>query len=416
METGDLINLLTPDGLRLLDDATALENSLDIVAQVARLRKQGFDAGLVAAVVTQARLRHKARVKFGEFADRMLFTQAGLEQATRLSVAAHHATRFARAGFTRVADLGCGIGGDALALASLGLAVHAVDADEVTATLAAFNLAPFENCSVAQSLAENVDLEPFDALWFDPARRVSGNGYSGAPGKSARLTDPADWSPNLTWVFEQASEKPAGIKLGPAYPLDIIPAELGGQPVEAQWIDVGGETVELVLWTGALARPGIGRSALVVEHAHAGNPAGFHELTAAGESSDPHVGELGSFVYEPHGAVIRSRLIGDLARSIDAHALDEHIAYLSADNHTATPFADAFRVLDTFPVDPKKISATLAQREIGTLEIKKRGVDIDPAVFRTKLKLRGSHSATLLLMRLGSGAASQRIAVLAERV
>ena len=71
METGDLMNLLTPEGLRLLDDVTALESSLDIVAHVPRLRKQGFDAGLVATVVTQARLRHKARGKFGEFADRI---------------------------------------------------------------------------------------------------------------------------------------------------------------------------------------------------------------------------------------------------------------------------------------------------------------------------------------------------------
>jgi hypothetical protein len=408
METGDLEKLLTPDGLRLLDDVTALDSSLDIVAQVARLRKQGLDAGLVAAVVTQARLRHKARGKFGEFADRMLFTQAGLEQATRLSVAAHHASRFARAGFTRVADLGCGIGGDALALASLSLAVHAVDADAVTATLASFNLAPFESCTIEQSLAEAVDLEPFDAVWFDPARRSAGHNSSG------RLADPSEWSPNLEWVFERAGEKPAGIKLGPGFPLEMIPHELGGSPVEAQWIDTGGETVELVLWTGALARAGVGRAALVISPDSSGG--GYHELTAPGESTDPAVGELGAFVYEPHGAVIRARLIGDLARSLDAHALDEHIAYLSADTHSPTAFADAFRVLDTFAVDSKKISPALAQRNIGTLEIKKRGVDIDPAVFRTKLKLRGPNSATLLLMRLGTGAQSQRVAVLAERI
>lgn len=408
METGDLTNLLTPNGLRLLDDVTALDNSLDIVAQVARLRKQGLDAGLVAAVVTQARLRHKARVKFGEFADRMLFTQAGLEQATRLSVAAHHASRFARAGFTRVADLGCGIGGDALALASLGVEVHAVDADEVTATLASFNLAPFESCTVERSLAEDVDLARFDAVWFDPARRSAGHNSSG------RLADPSEWSPNLDWVFEQAGKKPTGIKLGPGFPLEMIPRELGGSPVEAQWIDISGETVELVLWTGALARAGVGRAALVIAPESSGG--GYHELTAPGESADPAVGELGAFVYEPHGAVIRARLIGDLARSLDAHALDEHIAYLSADTHSRTAFADAFVVLETFSVDPKKISPALAERDIGTLEIKKRGVDIDPAVFRTKLKLRGPNSATLLLMRLGSGAASQRIAVLAERV
>jgi hypothetical protein len=194
----------------------------------------------------------------------------------------------------------------------------------------------------------------------------------------------------------------------------MIPATLGGKPVEAQWIDTGGETVELVVWTGSLAREGVGRAALVITPDSSGG--GYHELTAAGESSDPHVSELGAFVYEPHGAVIRARLIGDLARSLDAHTLDENIAYLSADAHTPTPFADAFRVLETFPVDPKKISPALAQRNIGTLEIKKRGVDVDPAVFRTKLKLSGPNAATLRLMRLGTGAQSQRVAVLAERV
>jgi hypothetical protein len=48
---------------------------------------------------------------------------------------------------------------------------------------------------------------------------------------------------------------------------------------------------------------------------------------------------------------------------------------------------------------------------IGTLEIKKRGVDIDPAQFRTKLKLSGPNSATLVLTRIGSG----RGAILADR-
>jgi hypothetical protein len=139
-------------------------------------------------------------------------------------------------------------------------------------------------------------------------------------------------------------------------------------------------------------------------------------MTGAGESSDPDVGELGAFVYEPHGAVIRARLIGDLARLLGAHALDEHIAYLSAGAHTPTPFADAFRVLEVMPLDPKKISRALTDRQVGTLEIKKRGLDVDPAAFRTKLRLNGPESATLLLMRLGSGASSRRITVLAKRV
>jgi len=408
MDSSDAGHLLTPAGLRLLDEVTALPSGLDIVAQVAQLRKNGHDPALVAAVVSQARLRHKARSKFGDFADAMLFTPAGLEQSTRFAVAAHHAGRFSRAGFRRVADLGCGIGGDALALASLDINVLAVDSDEVTAAFASYNLAPFADSEVRHEMADAVDLSGMDALWFDPARRTAGHA------SSTRLADPNDWSPSLDWVFARAAEKPSGIKLGPGYPLESIPHELDGQPVEAQWIDVKGETVELVLWTGSLARDGVGRSALVL--AREGEPSGYHEMTGAGESSDPDVGEISAFVFEPHGAVIRARLIGDLARSLGAHALDEHIAYLSADAHTPTPFADAFRVLEVLPLDPKKISRALTDRQVGTLEIKKRGVDVDPAAFRTKLRLNGPESATLLLMRLGSGASSRRIAVLAKRV
>src|SRR5699024_2397964 len=90
-----------------------------------------------------SRLRSRARAKFGEFADSMLFTPDGLEQATRLPVAALHAQRFRRAGISSVADLGCGIGGDAMALAGLGLDVHAVDRDPVTVAVAIVNLRPF---------------------------------------------------------------------------------------------------------------------------------------------------------------------------------------------------------------------------------------------------------------------------------
>ncbi|HBS74634.1 MAG TPA: SAM-dependent methyltransferase, partial [Microbacterium sp.] len=45
-------------------------------------------------------------------------------------------------------------------------------------------------------------------------------------------------------------------------------------------------------------------------------------------------------------------------------------------------------------------------------EIKKRGVDVDPAALRTKLKLRGDAAATLVLTRVGD----TRRAILADRV
>src|SRR5688500_17579442 len=115
----ELTALLTPEGLRLLDQLDPVESTADVARAVSRLRAAGHSPELVSAIVGQSRLRAKARAKFAEFADRMLFTRAGLEQATRLAVAARHAGRFRSAGMESVADLGCGIGGDALGFAAL---------------------------------------------------------------------------------------------------------------------------------------------------------------------------------------------------------------------------------------------------------------------------------------------------------
>jgi hypothetical protein len=42
--------------------------------------------------------------------------------------------------------------------------------------------------------------------------------------------------------------------------------------------------------------------------------------------------------------------------------------------------------------------------EIGVLEIKKRGINVDPAVLRKQLKLDGPNSATMVISRTGKGA------------
>lgn len=91
--------------------------------------------------------------------------------------------------------------------------------------------------------------------------------------------------------------------------------------------------------------------------------------------------------------------------------LDETIAWITADTAIDTPFAQRFRVVDELPVDEKKLKRALRERGIGTLEIKKRGVDVDPAQLRKRLALSGAASATLVLTRR----AGKRVALLAER-
>ena len=395
MHLPELTALLTSEGLRLLDEVSPQESTADVARTVSRLRAAGHSPELVSAIVGQSRLRVKARAKFGDFAERMLFTRAGLEQATRLAVAARHAGRYRDAGIESVADLGCGIGGDALGLAALGIRVTAIDADEVTAAIAAYNLAPFGDAvTVRQGLAEETDLTGVDGVWLDPARRTAGHS------ETARVR-PEDYSPPLDWAFDLAGRVPTGIKLGPGLDRAMIPDDL-----EAQWVSADGSTVELVLWSGRLARDRVRRAALVMR----GDAA--WELTSAADAPDEPVRPLGAFVHEPDGAVIRARLIGDVARSLEAGMLADQIAYLTSDTALTSPFVASFRVREVLPAETRSLSRALRERGIGRLEIKKRGVDIDPAALRTALKLRGDGSATLILTRIGA----KRLAILADRV
>jgi len=316
MDRDEVQYLLSSEGLRLLDGLPRYESAGDVVRMVSELRAAGHPPGLVAAVLSQAKLRARAEAKFGPFAASMLFTEAGLEQATRLSVAAQHAGRFQAAGLGWIADLGCGIGADALAIAALELEVTAVERDEVTAALAAFNLAPWSNARVELARAEEFDLAGIDGVYLDPARRDG----------AKRLKNPGDWSPSLDFAFGLAERLPVGVKLGPGIDRDLIPDE-----AEAQWISVDHEVVELGLWFGVLARPGVRRAALVVGR-H-----GMAELTASDDSADAGVGTLGQYLYEPDGAVIRARLIGDLARTLGGRMLDPTIAYVTSD-FPAKPF------------------------------------------------------------------------------
>lgn len=395
MDKDELVTLLSPEGLRLLDQVPPYDSGTDVVRMVSELRAAGHPPALVAVVLTQARLRQRAATKFADFAGRMLFTEAGLEQATRLQVAAMHAQRFRAAGLHHIVDLGCGIGGDALAMAALDLTVTAVDVDEITAAIAAFNLAPWPNATVVNADVLDIDLDDADGVWLDPARRTSVNGKT-----MHRSRNPNDWSPSLDVAFDFATRIPTGIKLGPGIDRDLIPSE-----AEAQWVSVDGDVVELALWFGVLARAGIRRAATVVG-AH-----GRAELTADSDSEDVAVRPLGKFMYEPDGSVIRARLIGDLARMIDAGMVSAGIAWLTTDTAVDTPFATRFRVLENIPYDVKALKKLVAARGIGTLEIKKRGIDVDPAALRKTLALKGKAQATVILTRVNG----RRSAILAER-
>ena len=383
---GDFVKLLSPEGQSLLAEV-AIDTKTDVVKTVSRLRALGHDAGLVATVLTQAKLRARAKAKFGEFANSMFFTEDGLEQASRLQVAALHAGRFRTAGIKEVADLGCGIGAESLALAAIDLNVTAVELDEVTAACATYNLAPFDNARVENGDVTNLDLTGFESQFFDPARRELGTGRQ----KATRKFDPTQFSPNFDWILSEAGKRPTGIKLGPGHPHEAIP-----EGCEAQWISDHGDLVELTLWFGSLARPGVARSALLIT-----DGASFELQSSEPNPAHAELREIGEYIYEPDNAVVRSHLIGVLADSLNLGLIAPDIAYLTGDSLLESPWLRGFRVLEPMAFDRKKLKARLQELGIGILEIKKRGSDVVPEVLRKELQLKGKRAATLIVTRVG---------------
>ena len=367
----------SPQALSLLASMPEYDASQSLPLGQA-LRDQGADPGLVAAVMSQSQWRQRAQAKFGDFATGMLFTSDGLEQATRLPIAALHAQRFRDAGLETIADLTCGIGADAMAASALGLGVMAFEKDEATALIADYNLRHWKDTVVvnADSIA-TVPSADVHGIFADPARRTA----------RGRRHNPADYSPSLESVMALRTQFPAlGVKVGPGIAHDDIPAQ-----VEAQWVSVDGAVVEAALWCGPLSRAS-GHSALVIR----GDSS--HELR--GITDQAPTGALGNYIIEPDGAVIRSGLIGQLAADLDAHLIDPTIAYLTADAPLTSPFVTQYRVEEVVPYSVKNVAAALRSRGIGRVDIKKRGIDVTPEKLRPLLKLKGDGHATVILTRI----------------
>ncbi|MFF4035215.1 methyltransferase domain-containing protein [Streptomyces sviceus] len=375
----DLAPLLTPEGRALLDDVRGTAPA-DELAVATRLRRE-HPAELVSAALGQARLRQRAVAKFGaEDAERMFFTPNGVEQSTRASVAAYRARRLKARGVTSVADLCCGIGGDAIALARAGIRVLAVDRDPLTAAAARANadaLGLAGLIEVREADVTEVDTASYDAVFVDPARR----------GGRGRVFDPEAYSPPLSWAVRAALKAPhAALKVAPGIPHEAVPAQ-----AEAEWISDGGDVKEAVLWFGGTA-PGAVRATLLP---------GPRTLLGRG-LPDPAVRPVGRYLYEPDGAVVRAHLVAEVAQEVEGGLVDPTIAYVTSDALHATPYATAYEITDQLPFNVKKLKALLRERGVGILTVKKRGSAVEPEELRRKAlpKQHGPHSATVFLTRV----------------
>ncbi len=363
--------LLAELALRPLGDA-------DILAELTRLRRH-VHPDLARAAVELTRLRRRAAAKFPA-AERMFFTREALEQASAAVVAAQRATRLAP--YVQVADLCCGVGGDALALAAAGAQVQAVDRDPVRLAMVAANAA-------ALGLVDRVHLNQIDlldtppppaaALFCDPGRRAGGR----------RRFAVEEYEPPLSHILGWQRHTPAlAVKLAPGVDLATLPDH-----TEVEFVSLAGELKEALLWCGPLVQVAW-RATLLDAHGLVATLA--QPVTPP---PPPAITPPLAYLYEPDPAVIRAGLVAELAAQIGATQLDPQIAYLTAAHLQMTPFARVWPILTWQPFNLKRLRASLRTMQAGPVTVKKRGSALETDSLARQLSGDGSNPLVVVLTR-----------------
>jgi SAM-dependent methyltransferase len=331
-------------------------------------------------VFVQMKLRVRARTKFSR-ADQMYFTADGLEQASTERMAQYHARQFAP--FKGIVDMCCGIGGDLIGLAEHH-DVFAVDIDPLTLRLAMANVGAYQRSHNVQPLEGDVEVLGLrgegetPAIFIDPARRVDG-----------RRLSAGESQPSLGWCFELGTKAPLMVKASPALPLDLVPAEWG-----IEFVSEGRELKESLLSSPQMERSERRATILLPE------PATLHPLS--GDAIG--VKEPGRFLLDPDASVTRAGLVEDLARQIaDDGAvwkIDQEIAFLSSDARMETPFGRCLEIHASLPWNLNRLREALRARDVGSVDIRKRGSAVDVDDIQRRLKLTGTRPATVVLTRM----------------
>jgi len=361
MDQTAFYDLLTPIGQSALATAKDLQPCEDDFLIHFQSLSKHYPREIARSALETEILRAEASKKFPQ-ADKMYFTREALEQASNFEVSSYRSERYR--GYEQIADLGCSIGSDTLALASVAPTVG-LDRDPLRLAMAWANSKAFGLPSdfIQTDLVTSFPCLPYPyvALFFDPARREHGR----------RISSVKKYVPPLNTITDWLSYFPAiGVKISPAVDM----RELFGYDAEIEFISLRGELKEAVLWFGPLKAGQ--RRATVLPGPHMM----IDDVTPVAPSQRPTlaISQPRQYFYEPDPAVIRASMVRALMARLAAAQIDETIAYLTSDKKISTPFARVWPIEAWFPFKLKKLRAYLRERNIGRVTVKKRGSPILP--------------------------------------
>ncbi len=342
-----------------------------------------------AVLVETTLLRRRAADKLGPLGPQVsqwLFTDEALQQATAAAVALHRAARLARAGLP-VHDATCSVGTELAALHRSGVRALGSDIDPVRIAMARHNVGATTVLCRADALHP---VTRDTVVLVDPARRDGGR----------RRLRPEDYRPALDRLIDTYRGRHLVVKCGPGMDFDALRRR--GFDGEIEVTSYRGSVREACLWSAGLAGAGVRRRASILDGAGPG------EQVTDAEPDDCGVRPPGRWIVDPDGAVVRAGLVRHYGTRHGLWQLDPDIAYLSGDR--LPPGVRGFEVLDEVAFDERRLRQVLAARDCGALEILVRGVRVDPDALRRRLRLRGGLPLSVVITRIGAGAAGRATA------
>ena len=204
---------------------------------------------------------------------------------------------------------------------------------------------------------------------------------------------PGDWSPNPEQIAALLKGRPgAGVKLSPAVAIDEL-LDKYPTPDEIEVISLKGEAKETVFWYGNLAK----------DQARCATALPAEECWAGDHHPQAEVAEIEPYLYDPNPSLTLAGVLGSFAAHHKLNTVDPDIAYLTSSEPVFSPFIDTFKVLAIEALDPRKMRPILREHEIGSLEIRSRGIaERTQALSQRMLKKTfGKKRLVMLAMRIG---------------
>lgn len=359
------------------------------MADIAAMRRRFGER--TPALAETVLLRRRASAKLAELpgTSQWLFTDEALQQASAAPVARHRARRItSTAPDTVVHDVTCSIGTELAALSEVTDQVLGSDLDPVRLAMAHHNLGEAALLCVQADALTPVSRDT--VVLADPGRRGGGR----------RRFDPADYQPALDRLLDVYQGRDIVVKTAPGIDFDSV-RQLGFQG-EIEVTSWRASVREACLWSPGLAEPGVRRRAVILDR---------DEQVTDAEPAGCDVAPVGRWIIDPDGAVVRAGLVRQYAARHGLWQLDPDIAYLSGDE--LPHGVRGFEVLETLAYSEKRLRQALAALDCGTLEILVRGVrevQADPDGLRRRLRLRGQQALSVVITRIGTGAAARPIA------